>query len=134
MRLGLIVGLFAFGLVACVGTRGDNIQLKQGSEEQMSGQVFSNFENFVFITCKPGMPVCDLASQTEYYSIKCEPEVCTNLLAYIKTHEKTPDQAVNLKVVLTGQRDLTKSESQYLGDPGQTVHIKRIDRFELLGN
>jgi len=114
------------------GTQAQTTTTDFGPAEHFSGVFFSNFENAKFFVCALSDKTCENWNQGEMYTLSCSEDICGILKEKIHEIAKSSDDAVYLRVELTGERSLSRLAPKFLGDPGQTIKVEKIESVTVL--
>jgi hypothetical protein len=103
-----------------------------GAAEHLHGIFVSNFERAVFFLCARQADGC-LPADDNAYALNCAQPVCGELTAAIRANAtKMPDQTVWLEVDLVGTRSRRKAKPQYLGDPGRSILVQKVEKVQVV--
>jgi hypothetical protein len=102
-----------------------------GPTERISGIFFSNFEQATFFLCPARAGRCKTGDDNRY-SLTCAHNTCNGVAAAIRANAKPPDQTVWLRVDLIGQRSKRTAKPQFLGDPGRSISVQRIENVQVI--
>jgi hypothetical protein len=130
MRTLLCVTVLTAGLAMGAASAAPK-KVRFGPVEHLSGIFFSNFENATFFLCPSPTEKCPAGGDNGYL-LKCDRTICGGLEAAIREAARPPDQTVWLALDFLGRRSMGASRPQFIGDPGRSITVQRIEKVRVV--